>query len=218
MIPPRASANAPRTLSGTAIDTYYTTSGTTLVARDLSTTTIAAWVPDGSGGYTSYPGTGKADGTFTIPMLPTGACYVQFGTNYYWTSASTLDLGTDVGGRVDATAPSTETHTIFNVTGMTPWQDGDDLQWFSANSAAYDELELDFAVQPTVGSTVLSNEDAYWVANLSDTTKGDVPYVTHLPFHTVGAESYCAVSESFTVPSLVQTDGSTTTVKSDVLT
>jgi len=116
-----ATVFTPRTLTGTRINTYVTTSGTTNVPIDLSSLVIAAWVPDGNGGYTHYAGTGKADGTFSIPGLPPGNCLVQCGTNYVWTSANALDLGMSTAGRANQAFPTLSTYTNFNATGMTPW-------------------------------------------------------------------------------------------------
>src|SRR5205814_57762 len=101
---------------------------------DLSKTTIAAHVPVGQG-FTTIAGAGGADGRFSIPKVPEGSYALQIGTRYYVTDKRTLDLETKDLGRPDV-VPATNPNTAiaFNVTGLSPWKDGDQLQYFVENA------------------------------------------------------------------------------------
>jgi len=102
--------NAPRTLTGTLRTDCLTDSGTALRPTDLSGYTVKALVPSAAGGYTEYPGSGLADGSFSIPSVPPGECFIQLsraGANYtthYWTNQSQVHLGGYSQGRSDWTA------------------------------------------------------------------------------------------------------------------
>jgi hypothetical protein len=92
--------NAPassRTVTGSMTTTRYFGTSESTSADDLSNATIAGLVPEGST-YRNLTGTGKADGSFTIPNFPPGAGWVRIreaGTTYdryIWTDASQVNL------------------------------------------------------------------------------------------------------------------------------
>ena len=99
--------NAPRTVTGALQSDCIQDSGISPHATDLSAYTIAALVPNGTTGYTVYPGTGAVDGTFTIPSVPPGGCFIQLskvGSNYtthQWTTLSQVNLNWYSQGRTD---------------------------------------------------------------------------------------------------------------------
>jgi hypothetical protein len=104
--------NAPRTVTGTLQPDYFQDLGSSTRATDLNAYSVAALVPNGTTGYTVYPGTGAADGTFIIPAVPPGGCFIQLsmvGSNYtshLWTTLSHVNLGGYSQGRTDwVTAP-----------------------------------------------------------------------------------------------------------------
>ena len=67
----------PRTVVGTQIVTYVSETGTTDVPDDLLQTTIAAYSPDGDGGYTMYPGSATVMATTASPMSPRAVTYFK---------------------------------------------------------------------------------------------------------------------------------------------
>ncbi len=122
----------PSDVNGTAIDTYVNGPTTTQTApEDLSGETLQAYVPDGKGGFVTIAGTGKSDGTFTIPQVPAGPYYLVLGAappSYYVTTSRTPDLGTVRFGRFDGPQVTQSTPVDFKMTGMTPAQANDALE------------------------------------------------------------------------------------------
>src|SRR4051812_16963748 len=86
--PPDLTPPGPSDVLGHTIDRHYTESGVTMVPVDLTKTAFAALVPGAQpGAFTSIAGTGKADGSFTVPLVPPGAFYLNTGTTYVVTSS-----------------------------------------------------------------------------------------------------------------------------------
>src|SRR5262249_17779530 len=84
---------ATATVTGTRVFTFVTDTGDVQQPQDLSTATIAALVPNGSGGFVTYPGSGTASGAFSIPNVPVGTYYLRNDTTFLVTSARVIDLG-----------------------------------------------------------------------------------------------------------------------------
>jgi len=116
--------NAPRMVTGTLQADYFQDSGTSVRATDLSAYTVAALVPNGTAGYTIYPGTGAADGTFVIPSVPPGGCFIllsKVGSNYstyHWTNLSQVHLGGYSQGRTDWSAAPAGTYLDIQPTTL----------------------------------------------------------------------------------------------------
>src|SRR5690242_14950084 len=75
-------STATRTIHGTSVVHRVTPSGVVDVPDDLSATTIAAVA-----GQSVFPGTGSADGSFTIPDVPEGEVYLRVGKGFFATTA-----------------------------------------------------------------------------------------------------------------------------------
>src|SRR5438874_383634 len=78
-------------VTGTGMNNWITEAGIVPIPIDFSKQTIAALVPMGQG-FTTIPGTGKADGTFVIPNVPAVTWYLQWGSSYVVTDRRSLDL------------------------------------------------------------------------------------------------------------------------------
>lgn len=97
-----------RTVTGNVAVTHYYGTAENTIPEDLSAATVAGLVPEGSG-YRIVPGSGKADGTFVISNLPTGAGWVRIheaGASYsrfIWTDTSQVNL--DFTSLGDPTVP-----------------------------------------------------------------------------------------------------------------
>lgn len=174
----------PRTVVGTQIVGYVSETGTTDVPDDLSKTTIAAYVPDASGGYTRLPGSGTIDGHYSIPDVPAGEYLLQIGSSYFWTSATTMDTGSQVQGRANPTQSTNGEMLSFDVALSLPVQP-------YVPGQPYDAFEL---VDPNVASESYTssgpntqpsgtfNWAILWPNPLIDASLGDKSYLIHLKF------------------------------------
>lgn len=178
-------------VSGTNITGFYSISGAFSSApTDLSTTTIAAYVPNGVGGFSSIPGIGKSDGTFSIPHVPAGYYWLQLGDQGLWTSEAIIDAGTTSEGRANAVHANTTVN--FSVSGMTPWQSLDSLEYWTPN--VY-ETDQDIGTSPTAGATAYT--DTVPLQGLIDTTQGDEFFLMHLGEGTIGNYTTDALEDIF---------------------
>lgn len=171
-------------VTGTAMETFVTDNGTQDVPIDLSGSTIAALVVDNNGQFTTYPGTGTASGTFSIPNVPAaGNYYLQDNSTYIITSARQIDLGRDVRGRSDQTDVTSTTQMTFNVSNMTAWTLSDFLELYSPQVGASFSYPSALAkTPPSIGATSLSFTVDYSLADnpiAIDSAKGDTAFVTH---------------------------------------
>jgi hypothetical protein len=112
-------------ITGTQIITYVNDSGTTTAPANLSQAFIQVYVSDAMGNFTSYQGTGAADGTFSIPNVPQAASYLIGVNGQFWaTSSRTLDLGFTKGGRADAQPAPAGSTTVLNLSNLAAWVTG----------------------------------------------------------------------------------------------
>lgn len=102
---------------------------------DLSTTTIGAYVPTADGsGFTYVAGSGRSDGTFTIPGVDRTPYYLRYGVTYIWTHSRFVDLSDVRLGRPYVEQMPAGTQLAFQLDGLTPWQSTDDLQMHSTGA------------------------------------------------------------------------------------
>lgn len=208
-----------RTVSGTQLVTYIKPIGVNNIATDLTAATIAALVPNGSGGFTTYAGSGLADGSFNIPGVPVGNYLLRINKGYWWTNSDVFDAGRERLGRPDFVKPTMTTSITFNVTSLDTWQNGDELEFFSPEVDTFG-FGLEQSVPVTAGATALNN----WTidttmelsdsgaANLIDGSKGDTALLAQLSVRsTTDGGPYTAMSKIFNLPSFTQTDGGNTT-------
>ena len=113
-----------------------------------------------------YPGTGMANGTFLVPLVPVDTEYTETGvTAALTTKARTLTLGLTVLGRVDQAPATMTTPVAINATGMDPWVTGDLIEINSTNADALTAFsDADFTAGPMAGATALTAATVEWSA------------------------------------------------------
>jgi hypothetical protein len=130
---------------------------------------IAALVSDGAGGFTTFPGTGNSDGTFSIPDVPRGTYTLKVGTDFTVSTSDNVDLGSVELGRPNATRTAvidaTTTGFSLNVDSMSGWADGNLLSAYAPDVNAWWFVFHDgLAGPPTLGQTSLAADVTYEMA------------------------------------------------------
>lgn len=191
-----------RTVSGTRIGHYKNGP----VPVDLSTTTIAALVPNGSGGYNVIAGTGTSSGTFSIPNVPTGYYLLQIGAVYVWTSNTVVDGDFIADYRSDIVAANSNTTVTFDLTNLHSWQSTDWLELVCPNN-----LTFEGPFPGTVGETTFTGTFPYF-GNLSVASEGDQYYVAQLITENLGGYPFTGLGRYFAPPKFNQAQGSDTPI------
>jgi hypothetical protein len=120
----------PTDVVGSRIGHFVTDHGTIDVPLNLSASQIGAWYNG-----TFYMGSGRPDGTFTIPNVPVDVFYLfKYNNDYVRTNARTLDLGFYQLGRPDVDRATVDTILAVNLDGLNPWGVADDLEITSLNA------------------------------------------------------------------------------------
>jgi len=198
-------ATSTRTVSGHEIVHYKNTS----VPVDLSSSPIAALVPNGTGGYNQIAGTGTSTGTFSIPNVPTGFYLLQLGYGkYLWTNNTTVNADSYENYRSTAAGASPGTTLTFDIANLNAWQDTDYFEVLAPNSCGGDFLTGTAGV---AGETTFTGTFAYTNA-LIDYTKGDHTYVTQVITQPVGGYDFAALGRYFAPSNFVLANGSNTTL------
>lgn len=223
---PSVDAGPPAPVTGTMATVYVTAGGDVTVPTDLSATPVEIYIDDGSGSLVRYPGTGSADGSFSVPNVPAGATFdLRIGDQYYVSSRRSFALGKTLVQRPDAAYPTQSTTLDVDVSGLIPFQQDDVLELVSPNSdvwlpltgTAYGQLSgagTDGTVSGSLDYRAVSED--YSAANpLIDTSNGDDVYLEQLARegadidHGLGVEPYEALERIASPSSLVMTDGAT---------
>jgi hypothetical protein len=111
-----ADGNPVASIQGSEIVSYVSEAGTINRPDDLSQTTVAAYVPDGSGGYAMVAGSGTADGHYQIPASPIEGYLLRIGSSYFWTNSTKMDTGS----QVEVQNPGQEFQSkLLNLHGLT---------------------------------------------------------------------------------------------------
>lgn len=126
-------------ITGKVVDKHYlpTTvdNGTTMdQPRDLSAVPVAAYVRDANlGTFITYPGQGKADGTFYIPNVPVDSTFtVRVGSRFILdTQSRAITLGEERLGRPNAPAAVKRVDLILDISNVSPLGDYDDFSLFT---------------------------------------------------------------------------------------
>ncbi|SEL44139.1 hypothetical protein SAMN05444354_10647 [Stigmatella aurantiaca] len=155
-----------------------------------ATATLGAWVPNADGiGYTWHAATSSTDGTFQIPGVASGPYLLQDNTAYMWTSSRTPDLSRATLGRPGVPSEPEGTQLTFQLSGLSPWQTGEDLQLHSPETGlSYFSLSCTnpYVSGPAVGETVFNSTVNYTVSFRNcgshpirfDPAAGDTLYAT----------------------------------------
>lgn len=187
------------TVLGHSSTFYFQEDGSTVTRpTDLSTTYIVAWVPTAEGSYTSHFGIGLRDGTFVIQGMESTPYLLQLDSAYYWTHGRTPDFSNALAGRADLEPEPEDTLFNLDLSGLSPWTSGDELQ-VSAFGAGLTYLSLRDCASPSlgpvVGSTVLSGGTGYNTSleycgnrvGRIDLARGDTVHVGQLVSRTPAA-------------------------------
>lgn len=143
-------------VTGTSPVTFVATSGNATQAYDQSATSVVALLRDSTtGAFTAYPGTGSADGTISVPNVPSGRIYLKLGSRYLVSTGRAFDLGSTEWGR-DGAFASLPTPVTVSATGLSPWQAGDYLDMYSLNPGAFGYIDGGATGFPLTGATSLS--------------------------------------------------------------
>ena len=193
------------TVQGTQIVSYVTDSRVTQQPDDTSQVAISASAPDGRGGFTTLSGTGSNTGTYSVASVPGGYYWLQNGPiTFVWTNQNTVDTGRDTLGQPSRTFPTLPTLVDLSLTGLSPWQNGDEQQLYVPTSNSY----LDYAWNLNVGDTSLYQQ-VPWTTPLLDASQGDTIYLSQLVVAPVaGGRSVEALSNSAPpITGITQPDG-----------
>ncbi len=165
-------------VTGTSPVTFVATSGNETKPYDQSATSVVAYMRDSTtGAFTAYPGTGSADGTISVPNVPSGRIYLKLGGRYLVSTGRAFDLGSTEWGR-DGTFASLPTPVTVSATGLSPWQPGDFLDMYSLNPGAFGYIDGSATGRPLAGATSLSGLSFDYANMLNpillDSGRGDV--------------------------------------------
>lgn len=208
-------AAPPSDVNGTSISTYYlspTTTGTK--PEDLSAAPIAAYVPDGQGGFQVINGSGTADGHFTIPNVPAGGYYLAFGgPAFYYTTSHTLDMGVVTPGRPDAVPVTHSTPVTFHLSNLTAFDQNND----SVDFISFADAECAPYEGAAPGATSMDPYGFDWMNEvfaqnggppvLLDAAKGDDLYVLHERFQTTENGNWRQIIDAFQTNQVTLVDG-----------
>ncbi|ADO74877.1 hypothetical protein [Stigmatella aurantiaca] len=165
-------------VTGTSAVTFVATSGNETKPYDQSATSVVAYMRDSTtGAFTAYPGTGSADGTISVPNVPSGRIYLKLGSRYLVSTSRAFDLGSTEWGR-DGTFASLPTPVTVSATGLSPWQPEDFLDMYSLNPGAFGYIDGSAMGLPLAGATSLSGLSFDYANMLNpvllDSSRGDV--------------------------------------------
>ncbi len=211
---------ASRAVTGARLITFWPDTGAQpIAALDVAGAQVKAMVA--SGGVT-YPGTFAADGSFSIPTVPAGNYLLQLDagglTTLVDTSASVLDLGSDALGRSGLVPSSGATPVTLQVSGLTAWSAGDQLQITSGNADVWDALDtsalLAGATTATLPEDWFASASAGRPQNLLAATDVLFVHQLHAGSFTIGAAQYAyrAASNATSLTGIALTDRTAATI------
>ena len=154
------------TVTVSMVTTYWTSDGSQSTANDYAR--MAAAIPNADGSLTIIAATSIGGGVYNIPSVPGGYYWLVSALsdtsilNAYWTSSSTIDLGTDIPGLPNDGPGQQNTAFNYSIAGLAPTSPA------SIVNAATDLLgapsfELDPAADATsVSATEVDNNYNDW--------------------------------------------------------
>ncbi|MCE9671574.1 ABC transporter substrate-binding protein [Myxococcus stipitatus] len=203
-------------VTGTSPVVFVTMSGNETQQYDQSATSVVAYTRDSTTGtFTAYPGTGSADGTISVPNVPSGRIYLKLGSRYLVSTGRSFDLGSTEWGR-DGAFASLPTPVTVSATGLSAWQPGDFLDMYSLNPGAFGYIDGNATGLPLAGATSFSAL-SFDYANMTnpmllDSGLGDVFSLAQMRLQTsANGVPYRAMHKVLDA-SLTQVDGQPATV------
>lgn len=192
-------------VTGTVVNRYFLESGQSIERpMDLSTTPVRALVWSGAR-WTTYPGTGGPDGSFTVSGVPPGPFVLGVGSSYVQTKARTLDFGTEIAGRADATpAAVSDQPDVINgsLQNLAPGDPGDLVVLADINANGWG-----FAGPPPTGATSFTFETSSWRGALVDGSNGDILHAYQT--RTTGPHEQSVIIRHAAVSGIEQHHGTT---------
>jgi hypothetical protein len=184
---------------------------------------VAALVPDGAGGFRRYPGTVSADGSYSIPNVPSGTYLLELVegagvVRYVETASSTVDLGYDVLGRDDLAPATLLTEVTLNLSGLEPWGAGHEIQLASAGADLWDVPPTSGIGLDQVSGTVLEAWNGPAVGTpLNLLVATDLLYVSQHPSYTatdaaLNAYAYWRAASAAVASGTAISDGTPATI------
>jgi hypothetical protein len=204
------------TVTGSSQVTFVATTGNETKPYDQAGTSLVAYMRDSTtGAFTAYPGTGAADGTFSVPGVPSGRIYLKVGPRYLVSTSRTFDLGSTEWGR-DGTFPVQSTPMTVSASGLSPWQPGDFLDMYSVNAGAFGYIASTSTAFPAAEATALSGMTFDYAAALNpvllDSSRGDTFSLAQMRLQSsTGGVPYRAMHKVLDT-SVTQVDGQPLTV------
>ncbi|HEX5749809.1 MAG TPA: hypothetical protein VFZ09_26500 [Archangium sp.] len=176
-------------VSGQRAVLSMTSTGEVRIPVDLSAAPPQALVLEGDT-FVTYPGEGRADGTFTIPNVPAGTYYLRAEPNFFVvTDSRRLELSTELLGRPDAVtqpADAGAAEVVFELDNLHPYQATDGITLFSLNANV-----ARFRLTPSIATAATSGSFTYTVRAgqpLVDPARGDRGLLTQLTSRTATPE------------------------------
>ena len=164
--------------------------GTANIPIDLSSDTLAAFVPNSAGGFDRIDGQGLS-WTGLIAHVPGGLFWFDQDGDFLWTSASNLDVSSKASGRSDVGVLNPNSTLSFSMSGLSPWQATDQVVWNVTNAGQ----GRGFAPIPT-GSTTFTTLVSPYIEQL-DANRGDQQVFTQLVTHSVLGWPVLTLDKSF---------------------
>ena len=198
-------------VTGTNLNTWVTEQGDQDRMDDASPWKVVAYVQQHGGQFQLFEGFGTADGRYTVPGVPQGPYYLNFGgARYTETTARDLDIGSPILGRFDEELSTQSIGLQLDVQGLAPWQSGYDLLQLTSQNAGI-VLALDQMGAPTQGSTSLSGTSFSLPAPVSmvDAAKRDTAVIAELPYQALPGMFFNGLDRVFTPAPFSMTDGAT---------
>jgi hypothetical protein len=196
------------TVTGTLVYTSWSSKGPVAQPLDWTKSQFsppAALPPQPDGSFKALQGSGKADGTFSIPEVPGGYYWLRVGARAYWTSSSTFDLGWDVNAPSTTSLLSSSPTTImhFDVSGLDPLQNGDEIQFMLWDS--FVPFTIPFLASSPAGATNFNLTET--VTSNFDFSQPNPAFLLQYEPETIGPLSAQALGPSKTMDNFVAANG-----------
>ncbi len=198
------------TVSGSWVNTYWTSSGPVLVPFDLSKASLfpRALIPQPDGSFQALQGKGNSDGTFSIPNVPAGYYWLQLIPPAYWTSGSTFDFGMDTNISLSSAPPNGTTTTLnFTFNTLAPLQAGDEVAFLWASSPLF---SLALSAASPVGSTSLTTSSI--INSQSNFSQSAPAFLLQYEPATFNGLNVLTLGPAVTLPNLALSNGVTNTI------